>query len=41
MALSDWWMELRLIEREMALKSKTPASAEAGRAEGTELDATS
>jgi hypothetical protein len=41
LALSDWWAELRLIEHEMELKTKTPAAAEAGRAEGTEQNATS
>jgi hypothetical protein len=41
LALSDWWAELRLIEHEMELKAKTPAAAEAGRAEGTEQNATS
>jgi hypothetical protein len=41
LALSDWWAELRLIEQEMALKAKTPAAAEAGRAEGTEQGVTS
>jgi hypothetical protein len=34
LALSDWSAELRLIEREMALNVKMPATAEAGRAEG-------
>ena len=34
LALSDWCAELRLIEQEIALKAKTPAEAEAGRAEG-------
>jgi hypothetical protein len=32
LALSDWWAELGLIEQETALKARTPASAEAGRA---------
>jgi hypothetical protein len=41
LALSDWWAELRLIEQEMLQKAKTPAAAEAGRAEGTEQDVTS
>jgi hypothetical protein len=41
LALSDWWAELRLIEHEMELKAKTLAAAEAGRAEGTEQNATS
>jgi hypothetical protein len=41
LALSDWWAELRLIEQELAQKAKTPAAAEAGRAEGTEQDVTS
>jgi len=40
LALSDWCAELRLIEQEMALKEKTPATAEAGRAEGPEGDVT-
>jgi hypothetical protein len=34
LALSDWCAELRLIEQEMALEERTPAGAEAGRAEG-------
>lgn len=33
LALSDWCAELRLIEQEMALKTKMPATAEAGRAD--------
>jgi hypothetical protein len=41
LALSDWWAELRLIKQGMALKAKTPASADAERAEGTEPDVTS
>jgi hypothetical protein len=41
LALSDWWIELRLIEREMGLEANTPAAAEAGRADRTELNATS
>jgi hypothetical protein len=42
LALSDWHAELRLIEQEMQpLKVRMPAAAEAGRAEGTEADATS
>jgi hypothetical protein len=40
LALSDWCAELRLIEQEMALKTKMPAAAEAGRAERPEGDAT-
>jgi len=40
LALSDWCGELRLIEQEMALKTKMPAAAEAGRAEGPEGDST-
>ncbi len=40
MALSDWWEELRLIEREMAVNVKMPATAEAGRAEGPKRDVT-
>jgi hypothetical protein len=40
LALSDWWVELRLIEQEMALEVRTPAAAEAGRAENSERDAT-
>jgi hypothetical protein len=41
LALSDWWAELRLIEQEMVTKAKTPATADAGRAEETEPDVTS
>jgi hypothetical protein len=41
LALSDWWAELRLIEAEMALKAKTPATAEAGRAVRTKQNAIS
>jgi len=40
LALSDWSAELRLIEQEMGMKAKAPASAEAGRAEGAKGDAT-
>jgi len=40
LALSDWCAELRLIEQEMTLKAKMPATAEAGRAEGPEGDVT-
>jgi hypothetical protein len=32
LALSDWCAELRLIEQEMELKAKMPATVEAGRA---------
>ena len=41
LALSDWWAEVRLLEAERTLEAKTPAAAEAGRAVGTEQDATS
>jgi hypothetical protein len=34
LALSDWAMELRLIEQEMALRAGRPAAAGAGRARG-------
>jgi hypothetical protein len=33
LALSDWWTQLRLIEREIVLDAKMPAAAEAGRAD--------
>ncbi len=41
LALSDWWAELRLVEQETVLEAKTPATAEAGRADWREQDATS
>jgi hypothetical protein len=41
LALSGWWAELRLIEQGMALKEKTPAAADAGRAGKSEGDAIS
>lgn len=40
LALSDWCAELRLIEMKMDLKTTKPATAEAGRVEDTQLDAT-
>lgn len=40
LALSDWYAELRLIEKEMALKAKTPAGTETRRADGEDWDVT-
>ena len=40
MALSDWYAESRLIEREMGLRMERARQVEAGRAEGADDYAT-